>query len=71
MAQGVHDLACLGGGTRSIPGPEQWVKDPALPQLGRKSQLPLGRKKKLVGLSCVSLECVLVPGTCEPDHMWK
>ena len=62
MAQGVHDLACLGGGTRSIPGPEQWVKDPALPQLGRKSQLPLGRKKKIGWLK------LCLPGMCSSSR---
>ena len=29
----VNDLTCLCGHTSSIPGPVQWVKDPALPQL--------------------------------------
>ena len=33
MAQWVNDLACLCGGTTSIPSPPQWVKDPALLQI--------------------------------------
>ena len=41
MAQWVNDLACLCGGMGSIPGPEPWVKDPALPQLWCTSQLQL------------------------------
>ena len=33
MAQWVNDVAWLCGIVGSIPGPVQWVKDPALPQL--------------------------------------
>ena len=40
-AQGVNDPLCLCGGTGSIPGPVQWVKDPVLPQLWRRSQMQL------------------------------
>ena len=33
MVQWIKDLACLCGSVGLIPGPEQQVKDPALPQL--------------------------------------
>ena len=39
VAQWGGDLACLCGGTSSIPGPAQWVKDLAL--LWHRSQLQL------------------------------
>ena len=41
MVQRVNDPACLCGGSSSILDPEQWVKDPALPQLWHRSQLLL------------------------------
>ena len=42
VAQWVNDLACLSRGAGSIPGPVQWMKDPALLQLWHKVQLQLG-----------------------------
>ena len=39
MAQWVNDLACLHGGTGSIPSPAQRVKDPALLQMWHRLQL--------------------------------
>ena len=41
MVQWVNDLACLCGGASLIPGPVQWVKDLALPQLWHRLQLSL------------------------------
>ena len=39
MVQWVNNLAFLCGGTFSIPGPAQWVKDLTLLQLWHRSQL--------------------------------
>ena len=39
MAEGVNDPAYLCGGTGSIPGPVQWLKDPAMLQLWCRLQL--------------------------------
>ena len=48
MVQWVNDPACLCGGASLLPGPAQWVKDPALPQLWLDLIPALGtcRKKK-------------------------
>jgi len=42
VAQWVDDSACLCGGVGLIPGPVQWVKDPAMLQLQHRSQLWFG-----------------------------
>ena len=42
MVQWDTDLACLCGGTSSIPGPVQWLKDLTLPELYHRLQLWLG-----------------------------
>ena len=42
MAQWINDPFCICGGCSSIPGPEQWVKDPAFLQLWHRLQLLLG-----------------------------
>ena len=42
MVQWVNDQVCPYGIASLIPGPEQWVKDPALPQLWQRLQMGLG-----------------------------
>ena len=42
MAEQINDPTCLCGGTSSIPGLVQWVKDPELLQLWHRSWLWLG-----------------------------
>ena len=42
MVKWVTDPACLCGIVGSIPGPGEWVKDPALPQLWHCSKMWLG-----------------------------
>ena len=42
VAQWFNELACLCGGTGSIPSPVQWVKDLSLLQLWHRLQLGLG-----------------------------
>lgn len=41
VVQQVNDPIYLCGGTGLIPGPGQWIKDPALLQVWSKSQLQL------------------------------
>ena len=42
VVQWVNDLACVCGGTGSIPGLVQWAKDMVLLQVQHRFQLQLG-----------------------------